>query len=135
MFGISFPEFLIVAILLVSVTNPKDIPKIAQYLTKLFYKAKNIVAQAREEVNKAGKELGLEKIKREAQIAIKKEQDELQKTTIIDIYGNEHEVHDVKKIRGDLAKEDLQAEIEKHNKINKKVSVKKKRIIAKKVKK
>ena len=77
-------------------------------------------------MSRASKELGLEDIKNEAEAEIKKEHDELKKTTIIDIYGNEHEVHDVEKIRGDLAKEDLHAEIEKHNKANIKKKVRKK---------
>lgn len=137
MFGISLPEFLIVIILLVAVTKPSDIPAIARYLTKAFFKIKNILKHAKDEVGKVSKELGIEDIKNEAEAEIKKEHEDLKKTIIIDIYGKEHEVHDVQSIRGDLAKEDLQAEIEGQNKINKKKIKKKAKSITskKKVKK
>jgi Sec-independent protein translocase protein TatA len=118
MFGISFPEFLVVAVMLIAITKPKDIPEIARRLAKLFYKAKNILAHSKMEINKVGKDLGLEEIKTEALAEIEKEREELRKTTIIDLYGNEHEVHDVEKIRGDLAKEDLYDEIDKCNEVN-----------------
>jgi Sec-independent protein translocase protein TatA len=119
MFGISLPEFIIVIVLLVAVTKPSDIPSIARYLTKAFFKVKNVLRHAKDEVSKVSKELGIEDIKNEAEAEIKKEHDDLKKTIIIDIYGNEHEVHDVESIRGDLAKEDLHAQIEDQNKINK----------------
>lgn len=118
MFGISFSEFLLILIILVAVTDPKDIPKIARYLAKIFFKIKNLINSAKDEVEKMGKEIGLEDFKNKVEEEIRKENEELRKTTIIDIYGNKHEVYDVEKIRGDLAKEDLQAEIEKYNKEN-----------------
>jgi len=126
MFGISFPEFLVVIILLLLVTNPKDIPAIARYLTKIFLKAKAIILSAKQEIYRTSNELGFGDIKNEVEKEIKKEQEELKKTTIIDLYGNEHEVYEVEKIRGDLAKDDLQKEIEEQNKINKKKNSKKK---------
>jgi Sec-independent protein translocase protein TatA len=122
MFGISFSEFLVIIVLLVVVTNPKDIPGIAKKITKYFYKAKNMVSQARNEMSRITQDMGLEDIKREVEIEMKQAQEAARKTTIIDIYGNEHEVYDVEKIRGDLAKEDLQAEIEKYNEINQKTN-------------
>ncbi len=115
MFGISFSEFIIVIIFALAIINPKDIPAIAKYLTKIFFKAKNIIAQARIECGKVGKELGLDDLQKE----VESEVEELKKTTIIDIYGNEHEVHDLDKIRGDLAEDELEEEVEKYNGINK----------------
>ena len=121
MFGISFAELIVVLILLLAVTNPKDIPGIARYLTKLFFKAKQVVASAKSEVNKIGDELGLEKIKNEAEAEVEK----AKKTVIIDLYGNEHEVEDVQKLRGDVGKKALKKEIEEFNKKNSKSSAKK----------
>lgn len=120
MFGISFSEFLVIIILLVVVTNPKDIPGIAKKITKYFYQAKNMLSQAKNEMSRITQDMGLEDIKREVETELKQAKDQARKTTIIDIYGNEHEVYDVEKIRGDLAKEDLQVEIEKYNEINSK---------------
>jgi hypothetical protein len=62
--------------------------------------------------------MGLDNIKEE----VEKEAAELKKTTIIDIYGNEHEVHDLDKIRGDLAQDDLDQEVKKYNEVNKESS-------------
>ncbi len=118
MFGISLPEFLVIIILLVVLVNPKDIPQIAKQLTKYFFKAKNIILQLKHEVSRISYDIGLEEIKKVAEEEVRKEQENLRKTIIIDIYGNEHEVHNIKKIRGDLAKEDLESEIEKYNQIN-----------------
>ena len=122
MFGISLSEFLVILVLLVVVTNPKDIPGIAKTIMKYFYKAKNIMFQAKDEFARITQDMGLEDLKRQAEAEIKKADEELRTTTIIDIYGNEHKVHNVEKIRGDLAKEDLQAEIEKYNEINNNIS-------------
>jgi Sec-independent protein translocase protein TatA len=135
MFGVSFPELIIVIILFLLVVNPKDIPAIARYITKIVMRAKNIIAAAKEEVKKTSKELGIDEVRDEVMAQIKKEEEELRKTTIIDIYGNSHEVHNIDEIRGDLAKEDLQEEIEKQNEINKKPKSVKKKKLAKKVKK
>ena len=118
MFGVSFSEFLVVLVLFLVVTDPKDIPHIVRYVAKAFFKVKNMFNLAKDEVSKISKELGLEDMKNELEEQVKKESQELKKTTIIDLYGNVHEVHDVAKIRGDLAKEDLAAEIEKYNFIN-----------------
>ena len=49
MFGISFSEFLVIIILLVVVTDPKDIPGITRTILKYFYKAKNMLFQAKDE--------------------------------------------------------------------------------------
>lgn len=119
MFGISLSEFLLILVILVAVTNPKDIPGIAKYLAKIFFKAKDLLNGAKNEMQKISKEIGLEELKKQAEAEIRKEQEELKKTIIIDMYGNEHEVYDVARIRGDLPKEDLEAEIEKHNEANK----------------
>lgn len=118
MLGISLTEFLVIIILLVAITNPRDIPTIAKQCTKYFFKIKNMFLQIKDEVGRVSQDLGLQQLKEEAEAEIQKEQEELRRTTIIDIYGNEHEVRDLEKIRGDLAKEDLQAEIEKHNEMN-----------------
>lgn len=118
MFGISFSEFIIVIIFALAIVNPKDIPVIAKYLTKIFFKAKNIISQAQKEWDNVSKEMGLDNIKEE----VEKEAAELKKTTIIDIYGNEHEVHDLDKIRGDLAQDDLDQEVKKYNEVNKESS-------------
>lgn len=120
MFGISFSEFFIVIILFLAITNPKDIPAIARNLTKFFFKAKNIINNIKDDFNRTTIDLGLDKVKEEILSEVAQENKDSKKTTIIDLYGNEHEVHDIEKIRGDLSKAQITAEINKHNSLNQK---------------
>lgn len=120
MFGISFAELLVVIIIALVVIGPKDMPEIARYIIKIIIKIKKLIANASFELKAIGKELGLDEIKSEVEREIISEKIKMEKelTTIIDMYGNEHEIPDLEKLRPDMSKEELDAEIIKHNSIN-----------------
>jgi Sec-independent protein translocase protein TatA len=130
MFGISLPEFIIIIIFLLAITKPNDIPVIAKYLANFFYKVKYTIANIKNEISDISKNLGFEQIQIEAEQQILKEIKDIKKTTIIDIYGNKHEVHDVAKIRSDLEKEEIEEEVKRLNiKNNKKPQAKRKKTL------
>jgi len=120
MFGISFAELLVVIIVAILVIGPKDMPEVARYIIKAIMKIKKFIAQTQIELKEVGKELGLDEIKSEVEreIIANKIKMEKEVTTIIDIYGNEHVVEDIEKVRPDMKKEELVAEVEKYNSIN-----------------
>jgi sec-independent protein translocase protein TatB len=120
MFGISFAELLVVIVVAIVVIGPKDMPEVARYIIRLIMKIKKLIAKTRIELHEIGKELGLDEIKSEVEKELIAEKIKLEKdvTTIIDIYGNEHVIEDIEKVRPDMKKEELTAEVEKYNAIN-----------------
>jgi Sec-independent protein translocase protein TatA len=122
MFGISFVEFLIIICVVVFLVGPNEIPDLARNVMKLFYKIKHFIAESKKELKAVGDEMGLDEIKNEVEreIILEKKKLENEVMTIVDIHGNEHQVFDVGELRGDLSREELEAEINKHNKINNK---------------
>ncbi|MDA0901822.1 MAG: hypothetical protein O3B09_00215 [Proteobacteria bacterium] len=109
MFGISFFELTIIAILALIIIGPKELPELVRGAIRFGIKIKKMIKQA-------GEESGLIELKEE----IERDMAELEEetTTIIDLYGNEHKVKNVSKLRGDKSDEELKAEIAKYNKIN-----------------
>jgi Sec-independent protein translocase protein TatA len=95
MFGISFAELTIFCLVALFLIKPKDLPEIAYFLGKTFYKFKKIYSDVKEYLKSSGKDLGLEEIKYEIDrgIADEKAKSNDDVTTIIDIYGNEHQVN------------------------------------------
>jgi Tat protein translocase TatB subunit len=122
MFGISFGEFLIIIAVAVLVIGPKDFPEIARHIIKAVAKAKHIIDKAKVELNLLGKEIGIDEIKNEVAIEMANERARIEKeiTTIIDIYGNEHQVSGLDEIRQDQTKEEIELEVAKYNQENKK---------------
>ena len=122
MFGISFSELLVVIIMAIIVIGPKDMPEVARYIIKMMMKIKKFIAQTQIELKEVGKELGLDEIKSEVEREIIAQKIKLEKevTTIIDIYGNEHVIEDIEKVRSDMKKEELVNEVEKYNLLNSK---------------
>lgn len=121
MFGISFVELLIIITVVVIMVGPKDIPDLVRNILKLVYKIKQFIADSKKELKSVGDEMGLGEIKQEIEQELIAEKIKLEKevTTIVDIYGEEHQIYGVDELRDDLKKEDLDAEIMKHNKSNK----------------
>jgi len=129
MFGFSFAELILVLLVAIIFIKPQDLPEIAHFCGRLYYKARKLIANIKLQLQQVEKELGLEEIKHEVHRGISEEKMKVEEkfhseidgvkkmTKIIDIYGNEHEVnaHDV---RGDLTKEELMAEIERYNSAN-----------------
>ena len=123
MLGISLVEFLVIIFLGIAVIKPKDFPDIAHNLIKMIAKGKGIIAKVKTDLNAFSKEIGIEEIKNEVAVEMANEKSRLEKeiVTIIDIYGNEHQVGDVDEIRGDRVEDDIKKEIDKYNSINKKI--------------
>jgi Sec-independent protein translocase protein TatA len=120
MFGISLAELLIVIFIAIFVIKPQDLPQIAHFLGKKYAKIKKIIANLQNEFEKSKKEIGFDEIKQEFNSAVIQEEinEKEKQTEIIDIYGNVHKISKVDEIRSDLSKEELEAEIEKYNKLN-----------------
>ena len=120
MFGISFGEFLIIIVIGVLVIGPKDFPEIARHIIKGIAKAKHIINKTKVELNILSKEIGIDEIKNEVAIEMANERAKIEKdiTTIIDIYGNEHQVSGLDEIRKDKSKEEIDLEIADYNKTN-----------------
>jgi len=95
MFGISFAELIIFFLVALVLIKPKDLPEIAYFIGKIFYKIKKIYRDAKEYLQSSSKELGLDEIKYEIDrgIADEKAKSESKTTIIVDIYGNEHRVN------------------------------------------
>lgn len=121
MFGFSLAELIIVFLVAIIFIKPKDLPEIAYFIGRLYYKARRLFEELKIQLKTAQKELGLDEIKQEMERGIVEEKiksaPENKTSKIIDIYGNEHEVN-AQAIRGDLTKEELQAEIKKYNDAN-----------------
>ena len=69
-------------------------------------------------------DLGIEELKHELNRGIAEEKAKLEEemTVIVDMYGNEHYVPNVKKVRSDLSEEEVELEIKKHNEENSKIT-------------
>ena len=120
MFGISLGEFLIVIVIMLLVIGPKDFPEIAHQIIKIIAKAKHIISKAKAELNIIGEEIGLDKIKNQVAIELANEKAKIEQDviTIIDIYGNEHQVQSDNIARKDKGREEIKKEIAQHNLIN-----------------
>jgi Sec-independent protein translocase protein TatA len=125
MFGISLGEFLVIATIGVLVIGPKDFPDIARNIIRAVAKGKNIIDKTKAELNLLSKEIGIDDIKNEVAIEIANEKTKLEQeiTTIIDIYGNEHQVSGLDEIRKDKSKDEIDLEIAQYNQINTKPKV------------
>jgi sec-independent protein translocase protein TatB len=125
MFGFSFGELIIVLVVALIFIKPKDLPEIAHFCGKIYYRAKSYFLQLKNHFTEVKKDLGIEEIKQELERGMAEEKakiDELKEevTVIVDLYGNEHVVPNVKEVRPDLDKEGIQSEVKKYNQINRK---------------
>lgn len=123
MFGFSLAELLVVCLIILIFIKPADLPEIAHFLGKIFFRIKNYYNNIKSEFQKIEKEIGLDEIKNELNRGIVEEKIKLEKedaTIIIDIYGNEHQVHNVAHFRSDTTKEEIDEEIKKLNEENSK---------------
>lgn len=132
MFGFSLSELFLIILVILIFVRPKDLPEVAYFCGKLFYKAKNLFRNLKKSFNNLLKDSGLEDIKSEIDRGISDEKlksDGKEPTIIVDMDGNEHKVYDINQIRSDLDGDDLESQIQKANKVNtkkpKKASAKK----------
>ena len=125
MFGFSLAELLVVGLVGLIFIKPQDLPEIANFAGKSFFRAKKYLNDLKKHFKEVEKDIGLDEIKHELNRGIAEESaklKDLEATIIVDMDGNEHKVHDIEDIRDDLSKEDAQKEVEKLNEENLKIS-------------
>ena len=125
MFGFSLAELFIVLIVVLIFIKPQDLPEIARFVGKAIFHGKRLYQQVKDSLTQLEKEFELESLKNEVNQAIAEEKlkyhdENEEQTIIVDMYGNEHYVANLKNLRNDLSKEDLVNEVERNNKINQK---------------
>ena len=113
MFGFSFAELIVVILVALIFIRPQDLPEIAHFVGKTFYRGKKLFNDVKKYLKDAEKELGLEDLRHELNRGIAEEKSKLEDemTIIVDMYGNEHKVPNVKQLRSDLEDEEMKAEI------------------------
>ena len=124
MFGFSFAELIIVLIVALIFIKPQDLPEIAHFVGKIFYRGKRLIKDLKQSLKEMESELGLDDLKHEINRGIAEEKSKLEEemTVIVDIYGNEHRVPNVKDVRPDLTAEEAAEEIKRLNEENKKIN-------------
>lgn len=125
MFGFSLAELFLVLLVVLIFIKPQDLPEIARFVGKAIFHGKRLYQQVKDSLTQLEKEFELESLKNEVNQAIAEEKlkyhdENEEQTIIVDMYGNEHYVANLKNLRNDLSKEDLVNEVERNNKINQK---------------
>ena len=125
MFGFSFAELILVLLAALIFIKPQDLPEIAHFIGKIFYRGKRLFSDVKKYLKDAEKELGIDELKHELNRGIAEEKSKIEDemTIIVDMHGNEHRVPNVKNVRPDLTPEEIQLEVEKFNQENKKEEV------------
>ena len=121
MFGFSLAELLMVALVALLLIKPKDLPEIAHFLGKIFFRSKKYFNELKQQFEEVKKDLDFQEIKQEINRGIAEEKaklEDLDETIIVDMYGNEHRVQNVESFRADLSKEEIEEEIKKLNEEN-----------------
>lgn len=120
MFGLSFAELIVIILAALIFIKPKDLPEIARFLGRSYYRCKKLWSDAKLYLKSVETELGLSDLRDELNKGISDERSKIEDeiTTIVDMYGNEHQVASVKTIRADLTDEEINAEVEKLNEEN-----------------
>lgn len=120
MFGFSLAELVMVCLVAIIIIKPKDLPEVAHFVGRTYYKIRKLIREIKTQLIEAEKELGLDQIRQEFNHGMVEEEIKADnKTTkIIDINGNIHEVANVDQIRSDLTAEEIAEEIKKYNQMN-----------------
>lgn len=122
MFGFSLAELLLVCVVIVIFIRPKDLPEIAHFAGKIFYRGKRFFHDLKNQLKEVEQELGLEEIKHELNRGIAEEKAKLNDdgaTVIVDIYGNEHRVPSSHRDALNIGAEEFEQEVKKMNEENK----------------
>jgi len=95
MFGFSLAELILVLLVALIFIKPADLPEIAYFIGKIFFKIKKTINNLKSQYYKIEQEMGLEEIRQElergmADAKINLEDKEEEGVVIVDIYGNEH---------------------------------------------
>ena len=125
MFGFSLAELFLVLLAILIFIKPQDLPEIARFVGKAIYHGKKLYQKLKNSLTDLEKEFELDSLRHEVNQAIaseklKHEDDENDDATIIvDMFGNEHRVNNIKEIRRDLDEEKIKKEVEENNALNK----------------
>lgn len=118
MFGFSFAELLVVCLVGIIFIKPQDLPEMAHFAGKAFFRAKKAFHDLKQQFKDVEKDIGFADLKHELHRGIAEEKtkiEELSATVIVDINGNEHRVHNIHELRSDLTQEERDEEIKKLN--------------------
>ena len=124
MFGFSLAELFLVLLAILIFIKPQDLPEIARFIGKAIYHGKKLYQKLKNSLSDLEKEFELDSLRHEVNQAIaseklKHEDVDEDTTVIVDMYGNEHRVNNIKEIRSDLDDEKLKQEVEEGNALNK----------------
>ena len=124
MFGFSLAELFLVLLAILIFIKPQDLPEIARFVGKAIYHGKRLYQKLKNSLTDLEKEFELDSLRHEVNQAIaseklKHEDGEEDTTIIVDMFGNEHRVSNIKEIRSDLDEEKIKQEVEESNAINK----------------
>lgn len=112
MFGFSLAELIIVLLVALIFIKPQDLPEIAHFFGKIFFRIKRFYSDLKVSLKEMEKELGVDELRDELNRGIAEEKAKLEDgvTVIVDMYGNEHSVPKVS--------DDKLQEVEELNKKN-----------------
>lgn len=124
MFGFSLAELFLVLLAILIFIKPQDLPEIARFIGKAIYHGKRLYHKLKNSLTELEKEFELDSLRHEVNQAIaseklKHEDNEEDATIIVDMFGNEHRVSNIKEIRSDLDEEKIKKEVEEGNALNK----------------
>lgn len=116
MFGFSLAELIVVLLVILIFIKPQDLPEIAHFLGKAFYRLKRFYQQLKTSFQEIEKEFGIDDLKHELNRGIAEEASKIKEetTVIVDIYGNEHQVKNLHEIRPDLNDDEIKNELAKY---------------------
>jgi Sec-independent protein translocase protein TatA len=115
MFGFSLAELIVTFLVIIIFIKPQDLPEIAHFLGRIFYRLKKTYGELKKSFNELQKDFGIDDLKQEINRGIADEASKIEEeiTVIVDLYGNEHHVKNLHDLRPDLTKEELTKEIKK----------------------
>jgi Sec-independent protein translocase protein TatA len=115
MFGFSLAELIVVFLVILIFIKPQDLPEIAHFLGRAFFRLKKIYKDLKITFRELEKDFGIDDLKQEINRGIADEASKIKEETtiIVDMYGNEHHVKNLHEIRPDLKAEELAEEIAK----------------------
>jgi Sec-independent protein translocase protein TatA len=121
MFGFSLAELIVVLLVILIFVRPSDLPEIAHFIGRAFYRIKRIYDDLKRSFKDIENQFGIDDLKHELNRGIAEEKSKLEDdfTVIVDMDGKEHRVPNLTNLRDDLTKEELDAEIKKENEKNK----------------
>jgi Sec-independent protein translocase protein TatA len=118
MFGFSLAELIVVFLVILIFIKPQDLPEIAHFLGRAFFRLKKIYKDLKITFRELEKDFGIDDLKQEINRGIADEASKIKEETtiIVDMYGNEHHVKNLHEIRSDLKADELADEIAKSTK-------------------